>query len=314
MTQHIALDVSPERLAERRGTDLVTPEQVSTRRPPRRVVRKSRLTVSRLLQYVVLGLWAVISLGPLVWMLVNSVKENADIFANPWGLAASPQWQNFPAAWEQGRLGQALLNSLVVSIGAVALGLVVSLLIGFALSKGRLPYKGVITIFFTLGLLIPSFSLLIPILMSFQGAGLISNLLGLVLVYSGLSISLGVLLFKNAFDAIPEDYLDAASMDGASVPRILISVLIPMVRPTISTFVVLTFLGAYNDYVFALVLNNNPDLRTLPIALLSYSGQYATQYNLIFAALAIVSIPPIIVYLFMHRQVQESLAAGGRTG
>ena len=278
--------------------------------------RKSRARVrsSSLVPLAVLWLWTLISVGPLVWMFTNSLRSSTDIVSQPLGAPDIGKADNYVQAWIAGGLGQALLNSVVVSVGAVVIGGFVAYLVGFALSRGGIPFSGLIQTFFLVGLLIPTFSLLIPILLQYQVAGLVSNLFGLTLVYAGFQISLGVFLFKNAFDAIPKDYIEAALLDGASVPRILASVLAPMMRPTIATFGILTFLNSYNDFVFALVLNNDPSLRTLPVAILSFSGIHGTDYGLVFASVSIATLPPLIAYILLRKQVQSSVAMGGRTG
>jgi raffinose/stachyose/melibiose transport system permease protein len=276
--------------------------------------KRPRPTVINVLFYVIMILWGILSLGPLLWMLINSLRTNTEIFTSAIGAPSLANLSNYVDAWVTADLGQALINSMVVSVGAVVIAGFCSVLIGFALSRGHLPFPNVLLTFFLAGLMIPTFSVLLPILIQYQGVGLTSNRFGLTLVYAGFQVSLGVFLFKGAFDSVPKEYMEAAALDGASVPRMLARIILPMVRPTMATFAILTFLSSYNDFVFALVLNNDPSKRTLPVALLGFSGQYGTQYNLIFAAVSISTIPPLLAYLFLRKQVQSSMAMGGRTG
>lgn len=280
----------------------------------RKPTRRRPLTISSAFFFLLMIVWAIVTFGPLVWMLANSLRSSEQIVSQPLGLPDVGRIGNYSDAWEQGDLGQSLVNSLVVSVAAVLLSGLCALLVGFAVSRGRLPFSGAILTFFLVGLLIPAFSLLLPLLFQLQSAGLTSNRFGLIIVYAGFQLSLGVFLFKGAFDSIPQEYLEAALLDGASVPRMLWSVLIPMVRPTLATFAILAFLSTYNDFVFTLVLNNDPALNTLPVAILQFNGLYGTRYDLIFAAVSIATIPPVVAYLFLRKQVQTSLAAGGRTG
>lgn len=280
----------------------------------RRLATRRPLSIGNALFFLLMVVWAVVTFGPLVWMLGNSLRSSEQIVSQPLGLPDLRRTSNYADAWQQGDLGQSLLNSLIVSVAAVVVSGLCSLLIGFAISRGRLPFSGAILTFFLVGLLIPAFSLLLPLLFQLQSAGLTSNRVGLIIVYAGFQLSLGVFLFKGAFDTIPQEYLEAALLDGASVPRMLWSVLIPMVRPTLATFSILAFLSTYNDFVFTLVLNNDPALNTLPVAILQFNGLYGTRYDLIFAAVSIATIPPLVAYLFLRKQVQTSLAAGGRTG
>ncbi len=272
---------------------------------------RRRMTLSTVLFLALMILWTLVSLGPLIWMVLDALRTNNQIFSSAIGLPSLSHASNFSQAWTQASLGHALLISVGVNVASVALAGVCSIGVGFALSRGGLPLRGALLTFFLLGLMIPTFSILIPLLTQFQAAGLTDSFSGLVLVYSGFSISLGVFLFKGAFDGIPKDYLEAAALDGASVPRMLMSVLLPMIRPTIATFSILTFLNGYNDFVFALTLISDQNKRTLPLALLQFSGQYGTQYNLVFAAVTISTVPALLAYLFLRRQIQTSLAMSG---
>ena len=276
--------------------------------------RARRPTPIAVLFGVIMVAWCAISLGPLLWMVLDSFRTNDSIFLQAIGSPSASNAHNYSDAWRVGSLGRALVVSLVVNGAAVVLCGVCSFLVAFALSRGRLPFSNVLMTFFLLGLMIPTFSVLIPLLTQFQSAGLTNSDGGLVLVYAGFGISLGVFLFKGALDQVPNDYIEAASLDGASVPRVIWSILLPVVRPTIATFSILTFLNGYNDFVFALTLLSDQDKRTLPLALLQFSGQYGTQYNLIFAAVTISTIPALVAYLFLRRQVQQSMALGGRVG
>ncbi|WP_433258380.1 carbohydrate ABC transporter permease [Streptosporangium sp. CA-135522] len=261
---------------------------------------------------IVMIVWAVVCVGPLIWMVANAFRGSNEIFLQAVG---APEWarrSNFSDAWQQGDLGRALLISLLVSLASTLVCGVCSALAGFALSRGRLPLTNVLFTFLLLGLMIPTFSTLIPVLTQFQQAGLTDSPLGLILVYAGFSVSLGVFLFKNAFDQVPKEYLEAASIDGASVPWILWRIALPAVKPTIATFAILTFLSAYNDFVFALVLIAGEDSRTLPLALLQFSGRFGTRYDLVFAALTIGAIPALATYLFLRAQIQRGVAMGGR--
>jgi len=260
---------------------------------------------------VVMGLWGVVCVGPIIWMLVDSLRSTTAIFLHPFGVPAISHANNYSQAWSEASLGRSLIISILVNAGAVLLAGCCSLLAGFAISRGRLPISNAILTFFLIGLMVPIFAALIPLVVLYQQLQLINTDYGLILVYAGFSIPLGVFLFKNAFDTIPQELLDAASVDGASVPRLVFRILLPMVRPTLATFAILTFLNGYNDYVFALVLLSGTGDRTLPLALLQFSTQYGTEYNLVFAAVAIATVPPLIAYGFMRRQIQSSLALGG---
>jgi raffinose/stachyose/melibiose transport system permease protein len=259
-----------------------------------------------------MALWGVVCVGPLVWMLFDSLRSNNAIQLRPLGWPTLTGLSNYSQAWDTGGLGRALIVSVLVSLGSVLLAGTCSVLAGFAISRGRLRFSNAILTFFLVGLMVPIFAALIPLVVFYQQIGLINTDWSLVLVYGGFSIPLGVFLFKNAFDTLPQELLDAAAIDGAPVPQILGRILLPMVRPTLGAFGILTFLNGYNDYVFALVLISGTGNRTLPLALLQYSSQYTgVEYNLVFAAVAIATVPALVGYLLMSRQVQSALVITG---
>lgn len=276
--------------------------------------RRARPSLLNIVLFIIMCFWGLLTFGPLLWMLVNSLRSSEQIVTQPIGPPDLSKITNYAEAWEQADLGTSLVNSLIVSVGAVILSGLCALLIGFALSRGGLPFSNVLLTFFMIGLLIPALSSLLPLLLQLQASGLTSTRTGLIIAYAGGQLSLGVFLFKIAFDAIPKEYIEAALLDGAGVPRILWSIMMPMVRPTIATFAILAFIAVYNDFVFTLVLNNDPALYTLPVSLLQFSSVYGTRYDLIFASVAIATIPPLIGYILLRKQVQSSMAAGGRTG
>ncbi len=284
---------------------------------PERAVTSGRrvlasATLARPATGAVMALWGVVCVGPLVWMLFDSLRSNNAIQLRPLGWPTLTGLSNYSQAWDTGGLGRALIVSVLVSLGSVLLAGTCSVLAGFAISRGRLRFSNAILTFFLVGLMVPIFAALIPLVVFYQQIGLINTDWSLVLVYGGFSIPLGVFLFKNAFDTLPQELLDAAAIDGAPVPQILGRILLPMVRPTLGAFGILTFLNGYNDYVFALVLISGTGNRTLPLALLQYSSQYTgVEYNLVFAAVAIATVPALVGYLLMSRQVQSALVITG---
>lgn len=262
------------------------------------------------LLYIFLILWLMLTVIPLLWMLISSFRTNEAVFTNPFGWPTVWHFANYAQAWVMSSLGTGLGNSLLVSAGAALLVTVCAALIGFSLSRGEIPGSRFIQTFFLVGMMIPIFSVLIPLLVVYQHFGLLNTYIGLIIVYAGFNIPLGVLLFRTAFDGLPGELIDAAAVDGCSVPRTFFQVLLPLVSSTSATFGVLSFLNAWNDFIFAVVFISDNAHRTLPLSLMAFSGQYGTDYVHMFAALTISIIPTIIIYLLFQDRIQSSMAMG----
>jgi raffinose/stachyose/melibiose transport system permease protein len=290
----------------KRSSTLRRIQQLETRRA--RVGLGARLGQAGL--YAVLIIWAAITLVPLLWMFVASFRTTSGIYNAPFSLPHIWRFVNFVQAWQLATLGHGLLNSALVSVGSVILATVCALLVGFALSRGGLPFSQGILTFFLLGLMVPIFSLLIPLLILFIDIHLLNTYLGLIMVYAGFSLPLGVFLCKNAFDALPQELIDAAVMDGCSVPRLLIQVLVPLVGSVIATFAILAFLNGWNDFIFVLILISETSHETLPLHLMVFSGEYATNYGELFAALSIATIPTLVLYFWLSDRIQTGMGAG----
>ncbi len=260
--------------------------------------------------FLILVLWACTTVIPLLWMVLSSSRTTKEILTQPFSWPTALHLENFIDAWNIADLGTALVNSLLVSLGSVVIATFCSMLIGFSLSRGGIPWSDKILTFFLIGLMIPVFCTLVPLLILFQDLNLVNTYYGLSLVYAGFSMPLGILLFKNAFDVVPGELVDSAMIDGCSVPVLLARIFMPLVTSTTVTYVVLTFLNGWNDFVFALVLISDTAHRTLPLALMSFSGEHGTDYGQLFAALTISTVPTLLIYLLFQDRIQASMSTG----
>lgn len=288
---------------------------------PRTSIKTESISVNRAQQrigarlgglglYAAMAAWAGITLVPLLWMFLASFRTTGGIYSHPFGFPHAWRLVNFINAWQVATLGHGLLNSLIVSVGAVILTTICSTLAGFAISRGGLPFAQGILTFFLLGLMVPVFSLLVPLLILFSHLHLLNTYLGLMMVYGGFSLPLGVFLFKNGFDALPQELIDAAVIDGCSVPRVLVQVLLPLLGSVVATFGILAFLNGWNDFIFVLVLISDTSHQTLPLHLMIFSGQYSTNYAELFAALTIATIPTLLLYFWLSDRIQSGMGSG----
>ena len=266
---------------------------------------------------VQLGLiiWAVICLFPVYWMFTFSLKSNEEIFgANVMGLPQNWLWQNYSRALNVGNMGQYFLNSLIVTVVSIVFVLVAAIMATYAMT--RLQWKGRkrMNSFFMLGLTIPIHAAIVPLYTTLSRLSMLNTYWALIIPYSAFSLSMGILISIGFMGDIPYDLDEAAFLDGCGVWGIFFRVIAPLMLPAVSTVGIYTFLQCWNELMFATVFISKEAYKTLPVGIQSLSGQYTTEWGPIGAALAMATIPTLIVYIFLSKQIQESFIAGAVKG
>jgi raffinose/stachyose/melibiose transport system permease protein len=253
---------------------------------------------------------AVLWLYPILWTLTNAVRTSADIYRAPLDVPWPPQIGNIGEAWNRGRLGQALANSAYVTTLAVAGVLVLSTTSAYALTRLRPPGRGLLFLLVLAPLAIPTEVLIVPLFSMFRALGLINSLPGLALVNVVSSVSVATVILTGYFRRVPRDLIDAARVDGAGRLEVLLRIVIPLARPGIVAVAVLVSVFTWNDFAGSLVLIQRTEAFTAQLALTTFSTFYATDQGLTFAGMAIVMIPPLLLFLLLQRSFIQGLTAG----
>ncbi|QJD88362.1 carbohydrate ABC transporter permease [Cohnella herbarum] len=251
---------------------------------------------------------------PLIWMLYSSLKTEQEFSLNIMSLPSKPQFQNFIDAFEIGKMGTYFWNSAFVSLFTVIFTILFGFFTAYILARFKFPFRNVIYFMFLTGMLIPIHGLLIPIFIEFKALGLLNKHVTLIFPYVAFNLSMAIFLFENFIKTVPLDVEEAAVIDGSSSTNTVLRIVLPLCMPVISTAVILFFLGAWNEFPFALVLIESANLRTLPIGLTNFNGQYTANYTQMLAAMAIVVLPVIIVYLAFSKKVMQGMTAGAVKG
>ena len=259
---------------------------------------------------VLLIVLAVVWLYPVVWTVTNAIRPTADIYRAPWDLTWPPAVENIGAAWERGQLGSALANSTAVTAMTVAIVLALSVAGAYSLAKLRPPGRAALFVLVLAPLIIPTEVLIVPLFSMFRALGLINSLPGLALVNAVANVSFATLILSGYFRTIPQDLVDAARVDGAGRLDVLVRIVIPLARPGIVAVAVIVAVLTWNDFAGALVLLQDPDTFTVQVALTRFSTYYATDQGLTFAGMAIVIVPPLLLFLVLQRSFFRGLAAG----
>lgn len=261
--------------------------------------------------YVVLAVGVLAMALPFVWMVLSSVKPEAEVRSIP------PTWlpetftlENYRELFDRLRFPTYFLNSAIVAVVVTAGNLVFGSMLGYALAK--LDFRGKRVVFaLVLGtLMVPGMVTFVPLFVLVSNMGLTNTFPGLILPY--LVGPLGVFLMRQYFLGLPDELIQAARVDGAGELRIFWSVMLPLTGPALATLGILTFLSSWNNFLWPLVVAQTEDMYTLPVALALYSvGQNATQYGLLLAGAVVVVVPVIVLFLAVQRYFVQGIAMTG---
>lgn len=282
-------------------------------RPPRptRPRAHSRERFSKGLRLAVLVVGALVLIAPFLYMTSTSFKPHAYLLEVPPRLIPEdPTTANYSTALSSNNFGRYFLNSTYVAASTTFVILVLSSTMAYAFARFDFPGKR--TLFGVLlgGLMIPGIITIVPQFILASNLGLLNSLNGLVLFYSGSAVAFITFLLRAFFERVPQALDDAMTIDGAGPLRKFVSLYLPMVRPALATAAIFAFLGAWDEFIWALTVIDDPDKRTLPIAIAALQGQHSTQWGMVFAASVIAIVPVLAVYVIGQRQFIAGIASG----
>jgi multiple sugar transport system permease protein len=274
---------------------------------------RSKKALSNLWFYVFAGGIGFLIVIPLYWMIITALKTQTAIFTYPieW-IPKEITLENFIDLFARFPFGRVLLNSTIVSVSYSAISMITCCMAAFAFAK--IPFRGseVLLKVYLATLMIPFQSTLIPLFMLFNSAGL-SNTYGSVIIPSLFRV-FGIFLLVQHMRTIPDDYIDAARIDGASYFTILWKVILPLSLPVIAGYAVITFMDAWNDYLWPLVMLTKPEMMTVPVALGMVNGQFERNFGVQMAGSLISIIPVVLIYLAAQSKMKDGLTLGGIKG
>ena len=283
-------------------------------------------TLYKVFIYIVLLLLAISIAVPVGWVFLASVKENAEFYGNPWTLPKGIYFQNFIDAFQGAKMGEYMLNSVIVTVLALLLLLVIALPSAYVLARYRFKGSKLCNIMFMGGLFLTVNYIVVPIFLMFVdgdkflnrvfGSGfLLNNLFVLALVYASTALPFTIYLLSGFFVSIPKDYEEAAFVDGAGYFKTMFSIMMPMARPSIITVILFNFLSFWNEYIIAMTMLTG-ESKTLPVGLmqLMQAQQAAANYGRLYAGLVIVMLPTLILYICVQKKLTEGMSLGGLKG
>ena len=256
--------------------------------------------------------WVLFSLGVLAWIIMAAFKRNDTVFANLWSLPDSIEEENFADAWGLLNLTRTSLNSVITVGGGTLVTMALAAPAAYALTRLRFRGAGGLTIFFAFGIGVPIHSIVIPLFLGLSKTGLSNSLVGLTITYIGVSIPFAVFLMTGFFRSLPTELEEAATLEGAGLGRIFFSVMLPLAKPGLVATSLIVAVGLWNEFLLALTLTFDEAKRTIGVGLLNTFGamRYTSNWVGLFAAVVIMVVPMIALYVWMSRRIMEGLTVG----
>lgn len=276
----------------------------------------NRRVLTLTLEYVFCFVLAAVVLIPLYLAVVGGLKSSGQLAVDPLGWPDPLVWKQYGdlLSGSAGTFWRALFNSLVVAAGTVVLTLLICVMAAFALA--RLPFRGrgMLNSYFMLGLLFPLAVAILPLYLQIRSVGLLDTLWGVILPQAAFGIPMTVLLLRGFFLSIPQDLEDACAIDGYGPLGFLWNMVVPLSTPILSTTAVLALVGSWNNFFLPLLVFNTESLFTLPLGIMAFQGQYASDWPLILAYLTLVMVPAIALFITAQRYIVAGLTGGALKG
>ncbi|MDQ0889991.1 N-acetylglucosamine transport system permease protein [Paenibacillus sp. V4I9] len=270
--------------------------------------------LAKMFVWIILLIWSVAVLYPLIWTLLDALKNNEQFFLNaPWALPKFPLlWSNFSYVWSKYNFSTYFMNSIVVTVGSTLLGMILAAMTAYILARYDFKGNKILFTIYISSMMIPFALALIPLFFLLNDLHLINTWLGLILVYAALNLPFGIFLLVGFYKSLPKEIEEAAIIDGTSHYGTFFRVMLPLSQPGLITVMITNMLNNWNEYFLGVVLTNEPTKYTLPIGLsvMQAEMQYRVEWGPLFAGLLITTLPTLIVYMIFQRQIASGITAG----
>ena len=301
-------------MADTFSSGAATPEGLLPSPDSRWAGVRARNTLLMAFIYGSLGIATIAVLLPYVYVISGSLRQEMNQFSVPiqW-IPPEPQWDNYIKPFTEHNFLRYFLNSGFIALTAMLSNMLFCSLAGYSIAKIRFPGSSLVFMVILSTMMIPSQVTLIPMYLIFKQLGLINTRAGIIL--PGLAGAFGVFLMRQFCISIPDDYLDAGRIDGASEPHIFARIILPMMRAPLSALAVFSFTGSWNNFLWPLVIVNTKKLYTVPLAVITYlDEQVMEEYGQVQALTVIASVPVFIIFLLFQKEFVRGVAISGLKG
>lgn len=275
--------------------------------------QKSKLKKTGIGTTIILTIIALIQLFPLYWMFTFSLKSNKEIFGgNIVGLPQNWEWENYTKVFEKAHIGRYLFNSVVVTGLTISFTLILSAMATYAIVRLKWKLSKVVYTIFLTGMMLSIHAVLLPLFVNLKP--ILDTYWALIVPYVAFAMPTAILLMTGSLESLPKELEEAAFIDGASIYRVFWQVIMPLMKPILSTVSILTFLSSWNEMMLAIAFVNGEKYKTITVGINDMVGKYSTKWGLIGAGLTVATIPTLVLYVFLSKNIQDSLAMGAVKG
>ena len=271
--------------------------------------------IGKVVLWVVLVIVAVIQLFPLIWLVDFSLGSSNEMFTN--GLLIIPEkirWDNYVKAFVDGNFLHYLRNSVLINTLAVVLVVFISIMAAFACQRMKWKLSGLVSTLLVMGMMIPIHATLLPNYKIYNTLHLTDTIWALLIPYVAFSLPQGMFLMTGFIQSVPKELEEAAVMDGCGIYRIVFQIITPLLKPSIATVAIMTFLNNWNEFMMASTYLSSPTWKTLPFSVLEFTGEYSSNYAVQFAVMALTAAPAVIVYVILNKHITKGVAMGAVKG
>ncbi|TXK82708.1 carbohydrate ABC transporter permease [Paenibacillus sp. N3.4] len=273
--------------------------------------KRSATKLTSYIVYCIMLVIAIIQLVPLVWLVLISFKNNSEIqVGSIFSLPKEWLFSNYSSAWVQGQVGDNFVNSIIVGTVTVFFVLLLSSMMAYGLTRLRFKFSNVLMLILLAGVMVPIHATLVPLFLLLKNLGLLKTQLAIILPYITTSIPIGIFILSSFLRGLPKELEEAAFIDGYGIIRSFFQVIVPLLRPALASVGIFTFLHVWNELLMAATFIQKSSLRTLPLGLMNFSGEYSVEWGPLCAAMLISTIPLILIYIYFSEQMEKSFTAG----
>jgi ABC-type glycerol-3-phosphate transport system permease component len=267
--------------------------------------------------YLILSIYALGNLLSFVWMTSTSLKPSSEVVStSPWAPPQTVFWQNYADAWQIGRIGRYLLNSLLVTGGATLAALVLASMAAYILGRVRFRGSSVVTAVFMSAMMIPPFMIVVPLYQVLESLHLLNTRLGLAMVYVAMQVPLNTFILTAFHKTLPGDLEEAAAIDGASPVRTFARIILPLTTPAVVACGIVDVLHIWNEFLYALIFLQDRNLYTIPVGVfgLSQIADYSSNWGILFAGMVMSVLPVLVLFAVFQKQFTAGIAQGSLKG
>ncbi len=276
--------------------------------------REVSTNIYSLIKWIIIISFVFYAIFPFLWLVLASLKTNAELLDDPFKLPKVFQFKNYTDAIEAAGLGRLIINSLVISTSATFLNILFSSMCAFAIARHTFWGRNVLFLTISAGILVPLNALIIPYFAIINYLNLYDTRTGLILVYCAIGLPVSTFILTEFFRSIPKEIEEAAFLDGCNFASRYFRIMLPLALPGLATAGTFQFILCWNEFIYAMLLTSSTDIRTIQFGISYFTNQFFSDYVGMFAAVVVSILPSITVFILFQEKVISGLTAGSVKG